>query len=250
MKVSILSNAYSCLNPKIKGKAWRSLTDAELLALKNEKQVISNCYDVAVRYALLAIEKGKEIFRNVIKISKNPEKSRTCKITFNINGKKKSYRSITSETRTVGELIGSSVGKMIRCNPSEKPFISRFGRFGFHRYQEFNKPSNAFYWYTGKKPISIGEDGLYPSLQKYKDKVVELLNKIADKKGDSSFVVISSYKQSPLNGQRRWHCLPIVNVDKAKKQLQIINKRTDEVITLNFEEFIDNFKAIVGIFHT
>ena len=92
MKVSILSNAYSCLNPKIKGKAWRSLTDAELLALKNEKQVISNCYDVAVRYALLAIEKGKEIFRNVIKISKNPGKSRTCKITFNINGKKKSYR--------------------------------------------------------------------------------------------------------------------------------------------------------------
>ena len=75
-------------------------------------------------------------------------------------------------------------------------------------------------------------------------------NKIADKKGDSSFVVISSYKQSPLNGQRRWHCLPIVNVDKVKKQLQIINKRTDEVITLNFEEFIDNFKAIVGIFHT
>ncbi len=249
MKVSILSNIYPCINPKIKCKKWRTLTDSELIALKEEKQVISNCYDVAVRYALLATEKGKEILKNIFRISKNSGDARTFKIIFNIDGNKKAYRSVTSETRSLGELVGSAVGKMIRCNPSQKPFISRFGRFGFHRYQEFNKPSYAFRWYTGKEAISIGENDLLPNLKKYKDAVIDLLNKISEKKEKSSFVVISNHKQSKLNGQKRWHCLPIISVDKLRQQLQIINKRTDEIITLSFDEFINNFKSIVGIFH-
>ena len=242
-----LRKIYPYLNKNIKNRKWRQLTDKELDSLMKEKQVISNCYDVATRYALMLTEKGREAIKNAVRISKNNDGKLTCKITFHIGDKVKTYRSVTSENHSLGELIGSAVGKMIRCNPSQKPFISRFGRFGFHRYQEFNKLSNAFHWYTGKKPIAIGEDSLWPNLKKYKDKVIELLNKIADTKGESPFVVISSWKQSKLNGQRRWHCLPIVNIDKAKKELSIINKRTDEIIKLSFDDLINNFKAIVGI---
>ena len=123
MKISTLLNIYPYLNPKIKAKKWRHLTNSELLNLKEEKQVISNCYDVAVRYALLATEKGKNLLHKIIHISKNPSNTRTCKIVFNLNGKNRAYRSVTSETKTLGELIGSAVGKMIRCNPSQKPFL-------------------------------------------------------------------------------------------------------------------------------
>lgn len=247
MKLARLRKIYPHLNSNIKNRKWRRLTDKELDALMQEKQVISNCYDVATRYALMLTEKGREAIKKAIWVSKNNDGQMTCKVTFHIKDKLKTYRSVTSKNHSLGELIGSAVGKMIRCNPSQKPLISRFGRFGFHRYQEFNKPSNSFYWYTGQKSTSIGENSLYLNLKKYKDKVIDLLNKIADSKGKSPFVVISGRKQSKLNGQRRWHCLPIINIDKTKKQLSIINKRTDEIIKLSFDDLINNFKAIVGL---
>lgn len=247
MNIVFLRKMYPYLNANIKNRKWRTLTNKELDALMQEKQVISNCYDVAVRYALMQTKKGRELIKKVIKISKNDDGKRTCKITFHIKDKIKTYRSITSKKRSLGELIGSAVGKMIRCNQSQKPLISRLGRFGFHRYQEFNKPSNAFFWYTGEKAVSIGENCLFPDLKKYKDRVINLLNKISDSKDKSSFVVISSIKPNELNGKRRWHCLPIVDIDKHKKQLKIIDKRTNNIIKLSFDDLINNFKAIVGI---
>ena len=247
MKIQSLRKVYPYINNKIKTKHWRKVTDADLDSLMQEKQVISNCYDVAVRYALLLTEKGREAIKKVLRIATDENGNLTSKITFHIKEKKKTYRSVTSDSRTLGESIGSAVGKMIRFNPSEKPLISRLGRFGFARFQEFNKPSNAFHWYTGKTAIAIGEDTLRPNLKKERNSVIELLNNIADSKEKKPFVVISNHKQSKLNGQRRWHCLPILHVDKEKKQLQIINKRTDEIINLSFDELINNFKAIVGL---
>jgi len=247
MKIKYLRKIYPYLNNNIKNKKWRSLSDAELLSLLKEKQVISNCYDVATRYALLSKVKGKDAVKKIIKVAKTPDGKLTCKIKFNIDDGVKIYRSVTSSKKTLGQLISSAVGKMIRNNPLQKPIFSRFGRFGFHRFQEFNNPSNAFHWYTNKQVIKIGENSLSLNLKKKKDEVVYLLNNIADNIEKSCFVVISNYKKSALNSNRRWHCLPIVSINKIKKQLEIIDKRTNKIIKLTFDDLINNFKAIVGI---
>lgn len=247
MRISILKKIYPYLNNNIKNKKWRTLTESELSNLMQEKQIISNCYDVATRHALLSTEKGKELIKKAIKIAKDSQGNTTCKIIFNIGNNKKAYRSISSRNKSLGQLIGSAIGKMIRKNPSQKPLISRLGNFGFQRFQEFNKPSNAFYWYTGIKPIAIGENNLNINLKKDKKKVIEILDKIFDNKQNSCFVVISNFYRSKLNGNKHWHCLPITKVDKIKQQLEIINKRTNKIIQLSYEELINNFKSIVGI---
>ena len=81
--------------------------------------------------------------------------------------------------------------------------------------------------------------------------VFSLLNSLGEMdSNDYSYVVISSWQQNKLNGNRRWHCLPIVSVDKESKTLQIINKRDNKVIPLTFDDLVNNFKAIVGFRHS
>lgn len=53
MKTGLLRKIYPYLNNNIKNRKWRSLTEKELDALMAEKQVVSNCYDVATRFSLL-----------------------------------------------------------------------------------------------------------------------------------------------------------------------------------------------------
>lgn len=246
MKASTVRKIYPYLCDSIKNRKWRSLTEKELDALMAEKQVISNCYDVATRYALLNTKQGRDCLLKRIKLEDGVENPH-CKVIFNINGKNKSYVSC-SNTGTLGDKIASAVEKMIHRNPGQKPFVSRFGKFGFHRACEFNYPSNAFQWYTGKKPISIGENELNFNLKPFKDRVLKLLNFADDDKlKDHAIVVISSHKPEKVNGHRRWHCLPVIGIDHKNKTLKIINKRTDEVISLSFDELINKFKSIVGI---
>jgi len=250
MKLAMLKKIYPYLNNNLKHHKWRKLTNAELDSLMAEKQIVSNCYDVAVRYSLLNSNKGREFLKKNLKVSKNLNDINACKITFNIKNQKKSYKTISDGSKTLGEMITSTVGKMIKNNPLQKPWISRLGRFGFSKSYEFNKPSNAFHWYTGKQTISIGENDLNLSLKKRKEDVINLLNKLSDQSPkDYSFVAISSWQKNKLNGKKIFHCLPIIGVNKDKKTLQIINKRTDEIINVKFEDFIHKFKAIVGINH-
>ena len=246
MKASTVRKIYPYLCDSIKNRKWRSLTEKELDVLMEEKQVISNCYDVATRYALLNTKQGRDCLLKRIKLEDGVENPH-CKVIFNINGKNKSYVSC-SNTGTLGNKIASAVEKMIHRNPGQKPFISRFGKCGFHRACEFNYPSNAFQWYTGQKPVSIGERGLNINLKPYKDRVMELLDSASDDKlKEHAMIVISGHKAEKVNGHKRWHCLPVVGIDSKNKTLKIINKRTDEVINLSFEELIYKFKSIVGM---
>lgn len=250
MRNSTLRKIYPFLNENSKNLKWRKLTNDELDSLMNEKQVISNCYDIAVRHSLLASEKGREMIRKTIKVAKNPDNGLACKVIFNIDGKKKPYVVTDVKHKSLGDLVTFAVDKMIKNNPSQKPFISRLARFGFSRSCEFNKPSNALNWYTGKEAQSIGEHNLNLSMKSNKNEVLGLLDDLGDKSSkDYSFVAISSWKPSRLNGKKKFHCLSIINVDSKNKTLDIINKRTNEIITVGFEEFIKKFKAIVGLKH-
>ena len=67
MRISTLKRLYPYLNNSIKKHKWRKPTNIELNNLLKEKQVISNCYDVATRHALLSTEKGKNAIQKAIK---------------------------------------------------------------------------------------------------------------------------------------------------------------------------------------
>lgn len=251
MTISTLRNITpSFFGRQLRNVKWRKLTDVELDNLMYEKQVISNCYDMSVRHALLASEKGREMMQDAIKIGTNSDNGISCKVIFNINGKRKPYVVSGEKGTSLGTLITNAVDKMIKNNPGQKPLISRLARFGSSRPCEFNKPSNALRWYTGKEPHSIGENNLHLSMESNRDEVLNLLDKLGDKTAkDYSYVAISSWKGNKLNGKRKFHCLPVISIDKKNKTLNIMNKRTSEVITVSFEDLIKKFKGFVGLEH-
>ena len=249
MKFSILRKIYPYLNNTVKNRKWRSITHAELNNLLEEKQIISNCYDMAVRYALLQTEYGRACLKKRIKIQKNSDNP-AVKVLFNIDGKNKAYIADNKNDLSLGKLITKAVNKMIKRNPTQKPFVSRLARFGFSKACEFNKPSHAIKWYTGRDAIEYGESGFNLTLKPYKEKVLNLLNILGNNKPKNySFVVLSSLAPNKLNGGKKFHCLSIVDVNNKTKTLNIINKRTNEVITVGFEELINKFKGIIGICH-
>lgn len=247
MKLSTLRKIYPYLSNNIKNRKWRSLTDTELNMLQQEKQVISNCYDMSVRHALLATESGRAALKSRIKIQKGVNNP-AFRVKFNINGKDKTYTVENNENLSLGKLLTKTVSKMIQRNPSQKPLISRFGKFGANKPCEFNRPSNAIKWYTGKEALSYGEGGINLSLKPYKEKVLDLLTSLGkDNPENYSFVVLSGFKPDKCNGGKKMHCLTVAGVDNAKQTLDIINKRTNDVITVGFDEFINKFKGIIGI---
>ncbi|MCM1266074.1 MAG: hypothetical protein NC200_07735, partial [Candidatus Gastranaerophilales bacterium] len=139
---------------------------------------------------------------------------------------------------------------MIKSNPSQKPLISRLGRFGITRPCEFNKPSNAFKWFTGQTPISIGEDSLHLTMKNSRDKVLEILEKLGNlSPKDYSFIALSGIVPSRHNANKKFHCLTVTNVDNQKETLDIVNKRTNLTINITFNDLIEKFKGFVGMIH-
>lgn len=273
MKLSLLRKIYPCINHANKNIKWRSLTNEELDRAMKDPQMIANCYDEATRYALLASEKGRDFIRKRIKIEKDGCLDPAYKTKLNINGKEEVYRatkldyysssrdlycdysldehglrSFNYENSRVGLGVSIAIKKMVAKHPFMKPFLSRMYMFPIikNRNCEYNKPSNAFKWFTGKTPISYGEDMTSFSLKKHKDNVLDLLNDLgkSDTK-DYSFVAVTGSKE--IKDISSWHTLPIVNVNLKNRQVTVLNKRTHEKIDVGFDDFVNKFKAIVGI---
>ena len=273
MKLSILRKIYPYLSSDVKNIKWRSLSKSELERAMSDKQIIANCYDEATRYALLASEKGREILSKRIKIEKDAITNPAYKIKLNMNGKEKSYRAtkldyfgnhislfrdFSSNPLTLPSFdysnsrlslgVSIAIRKMVRNNPLMKPFLSRLFMFPIivNRACEYNKPSNAFKWFTGQKPISYGEDSLKLNLKSQKKEVLELLNSFGKKTSkDYSFVAVTGINK--VKGISSWHTLPILSVDSDKQVVKVLNKRTNFKTNIPFDLFINKFKAIVGI---
>ena len=282
MKISTLRKIYPYLSKNIKNKKWRSLTDAELERSMKEKQVIANCYDEATRYALLATEKGRDLLKKRLKIEKGAKLDPEYKVKLNINGKEEVYRatrndyygkcssiyndysetpgglkSFTEEDSRLSLGVSTAIQKMITKHPSMKPFASRlYLKFmAKNRNCEFNKPSNAFKWFTGKNPEQIGESGININLVNNKNKVLETLGRLKRKTAkDYSYVAITGpfgIKVRNINSDKTkidaWHCLPIIQV--SKNNVYMKNLRTNEVLKVSYDEFLKKFKGLVGLDH-
>ena len=273
MKLSILRKIYPYLSSDIKSIKWRSLSDPELNQAMKDPQIIANCFDEATRYALLASEKGRELLKNRIKIQKGENILPAYKLKLNVNGKDEVYKStkidyfssssdlyndyynisrggLNFENSKVRLSLGVNIAvcKLVKKHPSMKPFLSRLYMFPIivNRACEYNKPSNAFKWFTGKTPISYGEEITSLSLKKHKKQVLYLLNDLGNKESkDYSFVAVTGCKK--IKEISSWHTLPIISVDSKNKTLKILDKRTNNMTNISFDDFINSFKSIIGI---
>ncbi len=273
MKISLLRKIYPYLNHNMKNIKWRSLTDEEIFRAKNDIQVIANCFDEATRYSLWNSEKGRDILKKRIKIQKDAQMDPAYKITLNIDGKNKTYKALLKDYMGADfdlykEYSDNSFGlssfnysnsklslgmniairKMVKQHPLMKPLLARLYMFPIikNRACEYNKASNAFKWFTGQNPISIGESDLSLNLKKHKDEVISLLTDLGNHNSkEYSFVGMTSNKK--VKGIDKWHCLSIIGVNNKAKTVKIINKRTNYKTNISFDDFVNKFKAIVGI---
>ena len=271
MKIQKLRRIYPSIKSYTKNIKWRALSDRELDKFMQAKQITSNCYDNSVRYVLLNNSKGREILKKCFKIQGNKSSLEPAyKASFNIKGQKRTFRCTISDyygkfmkyyadfyggiknflntyqTRVTPEIgISILISKMISKFPNQKPFLSRLYEFPYHKVRnyEHNKISNAFRWYTGREPISYGENEISLNLTKYSSEVKDLLNGY-NPENDCLVVMTNNRKFKDIDS---WHCVPVINTDKNAQTLTIINKRNNETLTLTYDELIKNFKAIVGI---
>ena len=272
MRISLLRKIYPSLDNGMKNIKWRKLTDKELDLSMNQYQVIANCYDEAVRFSLLNTKQGREMIKSRIKIERDAVIDPSYKTKLNIKGKEEVYRATKADYYGKGICadiynnyryadgyirpprlsigVSCAIQKMINKHPSMKPFSSKIYMLGLikNRACEFNKPSNAFRWFTGKEPIAIGEKGINISLKKHKDEVKTLLQELSETSCDDySFVAVSGYKK--YKDIHRWHCLPIIGINKETQELKLLDKHDFSETDVPFDEFIKNFKAIVGVKH-
>ena len=273
MKISLLRKIYPYLNHNMKNIKWRSLTDEEIFRAKNDIQVIANCFDEATRYSLWNSEKGRDILKKRIKIQKDAQMDPAYKITLNIDGKNKTYKALLKDYMGADfdlykEYSDNSFGlssfnysnsklslgmniairKMVKQHPFMKPLLSRLYMFPLikNRACEYNKPSNAFKWFTGKAPLGIGESDLKLNLKGHKDEVLSLLKELGNKDSkDYSFVAVTGNKK--VKGIDKWHCLSILNVNNKTEMVKVLNKRTNYKTNIPFDAFVNQFKSIVGI---
>jgi len=261
MKIGFLRKIYPYLSKDTKNIKWRNLTEQELNRAMEEKQVISNCYDEATRYALLASKKGRKFLKSRIKIQKGENIDPAYKIKLNINGKDEIYRATkndykyffsdiydnyakadvivkpyTAKNSRLSLAVNIAVSKMITKHPSMKPLVSKIFVSPFSRNAncEFNKPSNAFKWFTGKNPIEYGESGINMSLRGYRDETLKLLKSLGKSKPKNySFVALTGFqRKKKINS---WHTVPITNVNFKEKTVTVLDKRTHNYTTVSFD---------------
>ncbi|MBR1908565.1 hypothetical protein IJ818_06485 [bacterium] len=136
---------------------------------------------------------------------------------------------------------------------------------------------------TGRKPVALGDDSLL-SLNSKKDEAVKLLDKIGEIPMNKHSFVAGSKLMNTKDGIGKMHYYVIKKVDKDNKEVHLVNPRyvdltkgtaekdfvTDlkndgysdkdiqkskdkvndmpKVYKLSYEQFMDNFRSIVGYF--
>lgn len=273
MKLCGIKNLCSAIHEPNKLIRWRAITPEDLQKTLVQPQKISNCYDEAVRHSLIRSTEGEKALLKRIETQKDADGVPIYRVILNINGQNKIYEvnaedyskfkyiferygealptpSAPKEPR-LSIVLNIAISKMIKRHPTQKPLVSRLYTDTLfctkNRKCEFNKPSNAYKWYTGISPIAIGETSFAQSLKSQRDKVLAILKRLGQMSPkDYSFTALSGFiKQADGH---MWHCYPITDVNLSEQSVTLLEKRSLSAMKYSFDEFISNFKAITGIF--
>lgn len=255
----------------------------ELLALRTAKQEYADCYLVSAATALTRSKNGQRILQSNIETAveevpkfhftelsaslkrqyeKVLEKWNIFKITFkNVYDKEESYiidakefnkkfhiyHKQKKQNAQVLAALEIAMNKLVNRHFFKKPLISRLNEPFLNASFEYNLPSNFFRMFTGKEPIVLGEKNLNFTLNPYKDEALKLFTQMGkDRNSNYSFVAGTGFKS--INGSKAWHCFVVKKVDLKNKTIHLVNKRTNSVSKLSFDEALSKLKYIVGYF--
>lgn len=255
----------------------------ELLALRTAKQEFADCYLVSAGHALTRSNNGKRILQENIQTATEAvprfhytelsnsikrqyenvlDNWENFKITFkNVYNKEetyvidaktfnknfKIYHKQKQQKTPVLAAIEIAMNKLVNKHFFKKPLISRLHEPFLNASFEYNLPSNFFRMFTGKEPIVLGEKNLNWSLNAYKDEAMELFKRMGQEKNHNySFVAGTGFQK--IGGAKGWHCFVIKKVDWKNKTIHLVNKRTNRVNKLTFDEALSKLKYIVGYF--
>lgn len=270
MRISYLRKIYPYLTDAKKNIRWRNITDAELDFANKEHQLIANCYSESVRHSMCLTNKGREILKKRIKLEKGETQDPAYKISLSNEGVNEVYRTDRIDYygkywELVNEYSGGclvmlnedaklarlsiafdiAISKFVAKHPMAKPIMSRLYLFPLikNRRCEHNLPSNAYRWFTGKEPNVIGEAEFSTNLKKHKAEVYDVFENFDSTK--DSYVLLTGFNKLP--DVDKWHCLPIVNVDKENKVVHLLNKRFNTKHCFSYDEIVNKFKGLVGM---
>lgn len=266
--------------PKAKA-VFNKLAQSEILSLRAAKQEFSDCYLVSSLHSLTKSTAGREVLlQNISKskeevplyyfaevaseLKKKGEETPFLKDVFdvvfkNVQNKEERY-SIDAKTmkkyywiegkqkNSILSSVEMAMKKLVGKHFFKKPLFCRMYLPFMHENFENNKVSNFMEMFTGKKPINLCESKLNINLKPYKKEALELFERMGKSPYDDfSFVAGTGVKH--IGRAKSWHCYVIKKVDLHNKRIFLINKRTNNVEKLSFDEALDKLKYIVGYFN-
>lgn len=269
-------------------EGYKKITKGQIKDILATPQLMrSDCYLVSTLKALAKSGFGKQMLKQSIKTSPDGD---TFEVRFNkydkdniysVNSGDK-YEVATGRTRfnPTGS-VETATSDVIQDRKDAKPLYLRL--FGYSNPLEGNLASVYMESLTGKKPVSIGDEGVLP-LSSKREKVTELLDKIGSMPMNHHSFVAGSKMINCHDGIGKMHYYVIKKVDSDKKEVHLVNPRyvdlskkealeefnadlkndnykdieisymqhdvenIPKVIKLDYDKFMNNFRSIVGYF--
>lgn len=302
---SMISVGYPLISPNINTKAenksrnyrdpkseysegYKKITKGQIKDILATPQLMrSDCYLVSTLKALAKSGFGKQMLKQSVRTSPDGD---TFEVKFNKYDKDSVYavkndmRYDVATGRTRLNPTGSvetATSAVIQYKSDAKPWYLRV--FGYDSPLEGNLASVYMESLTGKKPVSIGDEGVLP-LSSKREKVTELLDKIGSMPMNHHSFVAGSKLINCHDGIGKMHYYVIKKVDSDKKEVHLVNPRyvdlskkealeefnadlkndnykdieisymqhdvenIPKVIKLDYDKFMNNFRSIVGYF--
>lgn len=239
---------------------YRAINNHEIKELGRSLQIFSDCYLVSSVRALAKTADGQNILKNNINVSEDWRKFR-FKINFcypekkdifvtqgdinllELTDKYKNPVWTDKEENPILKAIEVAMNKLITKHPCAKPFICRIARC--NEKFEYNFASNFMKIFTGKNPYSLNEKSLNMTLRPHKKKAYDLFERLGEEK-DFNFTAgtgITSKREF-----RVFHYYVVDNVDLEKRNVELLDPRTNKIFSLSFENAIKSLKSFTGFF--
>ena len=236
----------------------KPISAEEIQNLRYAIQYFQDCYLVSAVGALTISPNGRKILAENISHTNNGFRVRFNNINGNVHDffvarkeadnlvymdKYMNPIQIEQPHNPVIKAIEAAMNKLLDKYPFKKPLICRIP--DCNEKFEFNKPSNFFEMFTGKKAITLNEGGLRLSLKSKEKSGRDIFDKIS-KNSENSFVAGTSIGFH--KGLGSYHCYSVKNIDKDSNKIELFDHRLLKTVTLTYEEAIKKLKFIVGYF--
>lgn len=291
VKTKVPETENKAKNPSTDG--FKKITGGQIKEILATPQIVrSDCYLVSSLKSLAKSRMGKQMLKQSIRTSPDGD---TFEVTFNKYDKDNTYKVekdkkydvITGRTKlNPTGAVETATNFVVQDRKDAKPALIRiFGPLCCGDSPiEGNLASKYMETLTGRKPISLGDDGLR-SLSSRKEEATKLLDDIGSQTMNHHSFVAGSKLLGTNDGIGTMHYYVIKKVDKDKKEVHLVNPRyvdftkgtskedfdndlkndgvKDEkylekqrnklndmpkVYKLSYDQFMDNFRSIVGYF--